>query len=164
MKHICSGCGSEIPEGQDFCYACGAWAKNSYDINDEGTVLYNKTCVRCGTVLTHDAEFCSHCGAKVTDSQIPINLRRSNRLTKIDIIAILLAVIPGLFNIFGLGQIIQRRWSKAFVYICTTALLLYISPTLSEQSNGQFLLIVLQIGFFLVSVMDVFKGIATRGS
>lgn len=166
MKQICSGCGSEIPEGSDFCYACGAWAKNSYKVNDEGTILYLQYCMKCGKELVPGAEYCSHCGAKTKDSEIPININRSKKLkmTNLDFVAILLAVVPGLFNIFGLGQVIQRRWSKAFVYVCATAIFLYIYPAMMESSNGRVIMIALQIGFFIMSVLDVFKGIATKGA
>ncbi len=59
MKHICSGCGSEIPEGNDFCYVCGAWTSKAFAINDEGTILYSSKCVNCGKELVPGAEFCA---------------------------------------------------------------------------------------------------------
>lgn len=164
MKRICSGCGSEIPEGSDFCYACGAWATKSYTINDEGTILYSDKCVKCGKELVPGAEYCAYCGAKTSESNIPISTRPYGRqLTSKDVVAILLAVIPGLFNVFGLGQIIQKRWSKAFVYLCTTVLLFYVTPSLASTTNGIYIVIFMQVGFFFISVMDVFKGVAGGG-
>ena len=163
MKRICSGCGSEIPDGSDFCYSCGAWADKSFNINDEGTILYYQYCMKCGKELVPGAEFCVHCGAKAKDSEIPINIKKKTMHLDIwDLIAILLAVIPGFFNVFGLGQIIQRRWAKAFIYLCTTGLLFYVGPSISSQSNGEMLMLIIQIGFFFVSVMDVFRGIGER--
>jgi len=122
--------------------------------------------MKCGKELVPGAEFCSHCGARTKDSEIPININRSRKVkfTNLDFVAILLAVVPGLFNVFGLGQIIQRRWSKAFVYICATAIFLYISPAMMGSPNGRALMIALQIGFFIFSVLDVFKGITTKGA
>ncbi len=159
MKRICSGCGSEIPEGSDFCYACGAWATNSFAINDEGTVLYSNKCVKCGNALIPGSKYCAYCGAQASESNIPIR-RSSGAYSSKDIMAIMLAVIPGLFNVFGLGQIILRRWSKAFVYICSTLMLFYITPSLISSTNGYLILIFIQVFFFFISVWDVFRSIS----
>ncbi|MBO4357893.1 MAG: zinc ribbon domain-containing protein [Candidatus Methanomethylophilaceae archaeon] len=165
MKHICSGCGSEIPEGNDFCYVCGAWTSKAFAINDEGTILYSSKCVNCGKELVPGAEFCAYCGSRTSDSNIPISSRQvGGKLSNKDLAAILLAVIPGLFNIFGLGQLIQKRWSKAFVYISTTILLFYITPSLITSTSGFYIALFLQVGFFFISVMDVFKSVARRGA
>lgn len=80
----------------------------------------------------------------------------------IDYLSVTLAIIPGFFNIFGLGQIIQRRWSKAFVFICATALLFYITPAFLENSSNYWLIIALQIIIFMFSLMDVFTHVGKR--
>ena len=160
MRRICTGCGSEIPEGNDFCYECGAWADKALLADDDGRYIYNKYCIRCGSPLNPDAEYCSECGAKTEESGIPIRNAYSRvTYTKRDLLAIFLAIVPGFLNIYGLGQIVQKRWSKAFTYICITAMLLYIEPAFIG-SNNLMILLVLQLGMFVISTMDIFKGIA----
>ena len=163
MKRICNGCGSEIPEDSDFCYACGAWADRSLIVNDDGTMLYSPVCLNCGEKLVPDAKFCQFCGAKTSEMAVPIRNSMTS-FDKKDIIAIILAIVPGLFNIFGLGQIVQKRWSKAFVYLCSTILLIYITPSLITVSTGYFVLIAIQVFFFVLSVMDVYKTALRGGS
>ena len=162
MRRICNGCGNEIEDGADFCYTCGAWAKNAFVLNDEGTVLYSNRCLNCGGDLPREAEFCPYCGAKADESQIRLRTR-SPGLSKTDVLAILLAVVPGFFNIFGLGQIVQRRWSKAFIFITLTIILLYLSPSFIGSTNTYYLLLFMQLGLFLFSLSDVFRSLRGRG-
>ena len=155
MKRICCGCGAEIPADRDFCYTCGAWAKDAYLLNDDLTVIYAKTCPKCGKQLIPESQYCSYCGEKVSESGIPVRSASKTKYTNMDLLAAGLAIIPGFFNIFGLGQLVQKRWSKAFVYICTTLLLFYITPSLEATDAGSTILIFIQVGFFFFSVVDV---------
>lgn len=159
MRRICTGCGMEIPEGNDFCYECGAWADKALVIDDEGQYIYSKFCIKCGSPLSPDSEYCKECGAKTEESNIPISaFRTPRRYTNRDILALILAIVPGFLNIYGLGQIVQKRWSKAFTYICITAILLYIQPAFFA-SNNLLVLLFLQLGIFVISLLDIFKGI-----
>ena len=162
MRHICTGCGNEIPEGQDFCYVCGSWTKNALILDEENRVnVYPDMCLNCGKELPRGSDFCPYCGTKVEGVQsAPVVVRR--KWTLMDFLSIALAVIPGFFNIFGLGQIIQRRWSKAFVFICATILLLYLTPSFMENTDHYWILIAMQIVLFMFSLMDVFNHIGSR--
>jgi RNA polymerase subunit RPABC4/transcription elongation factor Spt4 len=157
MRNICTGCGNEIPPDQDFCYVCGTWADKGLKINDEATILYSPKCLECGKDLPADAEFCPFCGAPSDKSQVPITVG-SRTSSFVRILSIILAVVPGFFNIFGLGQIVQRRWAKAFTFICITVLLLYLAPSMMSTSNGRMVLTFIQLGVFFFSLMDVFRG------
>ena len=161
IRHICTGCGSEIPEGQDFCYVCGSWTKNALTLDDEDRIRYSDMCLNCGKALPKDSDICPFCGAKVEERYSePVVVRRP--WTMADYLSVTLAIIPGFFNIFGLGQIIQRRWSKAFVFICATVLLFYITPAFLESSSNYWLIIALQIIIFMFSLMDVFTHVGKR--
>ena len=160
LRYVCTGCGNEIPEGQEFCYVCGTWSSKALKLNDEGTAIYSPRCFTCGEVLPDGAEFCPKCGKRADESQITVGMMKQARgYTFKDYLAIILAIIPGFFNIFGLGQIIQKRWSQAFVFISCTILLLYLSPSFMSSSNTTIILIVMQLGLFLFSLMDVFKAL-----
>jgi RNA polymerase subunit RPABC4/transcription elongation factor Spt4 len=161
MTRICRGCGNEVPEGQDFCYECGAWADNAIRLDDRGGITYSDMCLNCGKALPNGSEFCPYCGTKVQETHAePVATRR--RWTTMDYLSVALAVIPGFFNIFGLGQIVQRRWSKAFVYICVTIVLMYISPSFLDNTNSYWIIIALQLGVFMFSIMDVFAHVGKR--
>jgi RNA polymerase subunit RPABC4/transcription elongation factor Spt4 len=161
MRRICRGCGYEIPDDSDFCHRCGEWADKALNVNDEGTVLYSDRCSSCGEDLPPGADFCPHCGASTAGSNINL-VRRPFKLTTNNIIAILLAVVPGFFNVFGLGQIYQRRWSKAFMFLAISALLIYVAPSFLQFTNTTMLLILIQVAMFMFSLSDVF-GAIVRG-
>jgi len=164
MKRICKGCGSEIPDGAEFCYACGAWAKDSLTINDEATFIYSDMCLNCGKELPKGSEFCPYCGTKAEKSHIPIANPVRPKFTYMDYLAIVLAVIPGFFNIFGLGHIVQKQWSKAFMYICISAIILYIAPSMLVSVQASMLMLFFEFLVLMFSVMDVFRNIYNRGA
>ncbi len=161
MRRICSGCGEEIPEGSDFCYVCGAWAKDAYSVDDEGTTLHTGYCSNCGGELRPGSNFCQYCGAPASDSDI--QLETGPRYTARDVVALVLAILPGFFNVFGLGQLALAKWSKAVVYLCATVLFFYVRPSIMLASQtGAIILILVQLAFFVMSVSDVFKTISQR--
>jgi RNA polymerase subunit RPABC4/transcription elongation factor Spt4 len=163
MSRVCIGCGNEIPEGQDFCYVCGAWAKNALIFEEEGDQIYANVCVSCHKTMPSDAEFCPYCGSKSEPARVPVRVRSPTKISKMDIMAIILAVVPGFFNIFGLGQIVQRSWSKAFVFICVTVIFFYVAPGFMGTTNGYIILLVMQLAIFIFSISDVFRNIGRRG-
>jgi len=161
LRRMCTGCGSEIPEGQEFCYVCGAWTKNSLILDDDDQIRYSDMCLNCGKALPNDSEYCPFCGTKVEEHhKETVSVRRP--WTMVDYLSVILAVIPGFFNIFGLGQIIQRRWSKAFVFICATILLLYLTPAFMENPSNYWVIVGMQVVLFLFSLMDVFSHVGKR--
>ena len=62
MRRVCLGCGSEIPEDSDFCYACGRWAKDALSVDDKGNLLVTEYCLNCGEAMPANSAFCPYCG------------------------------------------------------------------------------------------------------
>ena len=164
MKRVCLGCGSEIPEDSDFCYACGRWAKDALNVDDKGNLLVTEYCLNCGEAMPANSAFCPYCGYKVESRSFqPVRPYR-RKMTNTDILAILLAVIPGFINVFGLGQIVLKRWSRAFTYLCLTVLLFYLAPSFLAQDTTRIIHLVLQLIIFIFSIQDVLNAIQTRGA
>lgn len=69
---ICPNCGTELSEGDAFCYACG------YKIQTESTGFEGERCPSCGQSVERDDEFCAVCGAKLhteeaaPDLEVPV--------------------------------------------------------------------------------------------
>ena len=80
-------------------------------------------CTECGRVNDEDSEFCFHCGsvkgANIDPELIPPQFRivsndRGTFIVRMDVrmvrIALLLALLPGILNIFGLGHLALRKY------------------------------------------------------
>ena len=62
---ICPNCGTELSEGDAFCYACG------YKIQTKNT-FEGERCPSCGQSVESGDEFCATCGTKLhTEEPIP---------------------------------------------------------------------------------------------
>lgn len=163
MRLICSECGAEIPSGSDFCYRCGAMAKNPLRYDEEDDVVISNYCFKCGAAIGKDDQYCMKCGASLSSSPLSAPTRREP-MTWRSILAILLALIPGFFDIFGLGQLVQKRWGKAFIYISMTLILFYVEPAFLASKSATTLLMCLRLMIFIFQAMDVFKGNNRRAS
>lgn len=163
MTRICIGCGEEIPDGQEFCYRCGAWADKAVQLDDSGGIVYSDMCPGCGKAVPSGSEYCPYCGTKVQGSAAVRQTVVRRPWDTRDYLSVAFAVIPGFFNIFGIGQIVQRRWSKAFVYITMTIILYYLKPSFSENTGSSWVLLILQMGLFMFSLIDVFNNAGKRG-
>ena len=162
MRRVCLGCGSEIPEDSDFCYSCGRWAKDALDVDDRGNVVVTEYCLNCNEALPQNSTFCPYCGYKVDSVQRPPARTYRRKLDRTDILAIILAVIPGFINVFGLGQIVLKRWSRAFTYLCLSVLLFYLAPSFMLQETSRFIFLVLQLMVFIFSIQDVLNAVQRR--
>lgn len=131
---ICGQCGSEMPEDTDFCYRCGAMRRDDAE----------EICRRCGSVRGPNVE-CALCG--------PISEHPAGRLpSQRRMTAILLAALPGFFDVFGLGHIFMGRFRTGALFLCVSALLIaaQLLYDLSEWNKyitmGTLLLFMIQIG------------------
>lgn len=76
----CPSCGTENPEGQQFCETCGTRLVDDQPQTVEAQQAYS--CPECGQVVVQDMKFCGHCGASMN---LPTQENVDNsRLTDVD--------------------------------------------------------------------------------
>ena len=148
MTHICSECGSEIPEDSDFCYSCGAMKDTALECDDDGNI-FAPSCYRCGAPIQPGTEFCPDCGAPLIKEVI--TPQKAKRVT----LAFFLALVPGFFDIFGLGHIALKDYPHAVMFLLISGLLFYFKQY--ESYNGTILSLLLPLAVFAFQLYDVVK-------
>ena len=147
--HICSECGQTIPEDSDFCHYCGALKMKAFRTDEKGDINPN-VCHSCGAAVERGQNFCRSCGAALMPSGptiVPI------RMKKYAPIALLLALIPGFFHIYGLGHLVMKQWLRGGMFLAMTVILFFVGPSFENQ----FVFLILDMGVFLFQMMDVMK-------
>ena len=119
--YICPECNSEVPSDSDFCMVCGRMVKRFSSSFDENPVT-EKICVTCGNELMQNDLFCRKCGTPITKFQISAF---KPTLTKRGKTGLMLALIPGLCVVFGLGHLYFKKWSRGAMFLAFSALMLY---------------------------------------
>ncbi len=151
MTYICPECGYQIDDDADFCYRCGC--KKSKATVHLNTGAGQTLCPHCGAE-THEGElFCRHCGTPL-DVQPPMTLKFGTDSK----IAILLALIPGFFSVYGLGHLVLKEWIRGGMFLAMTALYWYMRTS----AGNSFLLLFLSIGLFIYQAMDLLRIIMMR--
>lgn len=145
MTRICAECGSEIPEGSSFCYHCGRDAKDAYDIEDPGQGTYSSR------VCDSGCQTCSSCGPGPYSQSIVIR----PRLVKNAWIGIILAVVPGFFNIFGLGHIFYRKWGRGLMYLVISVPLFYLEYMVRLDPISNSLIFLCTLAIYFVQALEV---------
>lgn len=141
MKYICRECGQEISDDAEFCYSCGALKKTAMAIDDTGVPVNEKSgvCPHCGFENKEGDAFCASCGkpiAPMMTAQVMIQ----RKLTTRDKIAIGLAVVPGIFSVFGLGHLVMKKYSRAFLYMAISAIWIYLYLFYIRTTGSMFFL------------------------
>ena len=111
MKYICHDCGYEIPEDMEFCPHCGCMRDKSTPVDDQ-TGMPLGVCPSCGAKTNPGDSFCGSCGAALPEVRVMVPKMRKNGT-----LAIILGLFPGFFNIFGLGHLVMREWSKGAMFL-----------------------------------------------
>ncbi|AGI47883.1 hypothetical protein TALC_00888 [Thermoplasmatales archaeon BRNA1] len=167
MRRICGECGNEIEDGADFCYFCGATIKSAYSVDDSGAIHNlsenpdSNLCPRCGAENAKENKFCDQCGAPMDVTRYVTV--RPHKLSNTEKLALILAILPGALNLFGLGHIVLRKWSRAMMYLCMSAIIIYVrwfTPGLSTS-----MVIGIEILGFIIyfrQCIDVFRLIYFR--
>ncbi len=156
MMYICSECGYQIPDDAEFCHQCGCLRSKALRMDDRGYVDEGR-CHNCGQPFRGDEFFCGSCGTAL--------VRTSNPRGKLDgkgILALILALVPGFFNVFGLGHLVLRQWSRGVMFLGLTAVLWWITPTF--QATSPIMLMLLQVGLFMYQAMDIFRFVNLGGT
>lgn len=166
MRYICRECGSEIPADADFCYQCGALKTVAIAIGDDGQMVSQPgVCPNCGLKVPADAATCPHCGHEVGAAVTPPAAAFvPHRLTRRDYLALALGIIPGALNIFGLGHLVMRRWSRGLMYLGMSAVILYLLwGSTGLTGNASTIVNLLGFGIYLVQSLELFALIMRPG-
>lgn len=163
MNVKCPQCGGNVPPGSDVCAICGAdIAKEDVPAQPDPAVKVDVNltgrCQNCGTVLGGKETFCGRCGFLVDapyecrDCRTRIGaedrfctgcgrLVRPGKLTKSPsrpIAALILGLVPGLFSIWGLGQLFSVSVKKGVLFFVLGIVMALVNPfTLIATINGQ---------------------------
>lgn len=151
MSYICTECGKEVPDDSDFCYYCGRTKENILEKDRPRGTGAVGICARCGDDIGPNDLFCQHCGQPISKAQTALF---KPKITGKSWIGIFLALIPGVFNIFGLGHLFFKKWSRGAMYLAISAFLLYIQYFSGNESQSIFFFI-LQAGVYVVQAMEV---------
>ena len=152
MKYICPECGSEIPEENEFCEHCGCLRSKALRTDDQGNFDTTR-CPNCGEPITGDENFCGACGAALVKQNPMVMMKPA----KYAWVAFALALIPGFFNIFGLGHLVLKKWSRAFMFLALSVILYIVGPALGTFS------IFIEVGVFMFQLMDIMNYMYVRG-
>ena len=108
-------------------------------------------CPKCGAQVPDNAQFCGSCGAQLPQVQFvrPV-------LRKHGAIALALGLIPGFFNIFGLGHLVMREWSKGAMFLAMSVILIYVNGGLISTS---FLMSILSVAVYFYQCMDLIRAV-----
>ncbi len=161
IRRYCLECGSEVEPGADFCYACGSRRVVEVRPDSNRVVMEPGHCPFCGHDNDPQAKFCTSCGRRIGEFEyVP---RLVKRLSSMDFAILMAALVPGLFNVFGLGHLLAKKYSRAAVYLVISAVFLYIrySVDLSEVSTI-IILELIGIVIYLKQSMEIFSIVFTR--
>ncbi|MDD3233333.1 MAG: zinc ribbon domain-containing protein [Candidatus Methanomethylophilus sp.] len=125
-------------------------------INDQGILAPENglVCSVCHDVSPAGSQYCAHCGAALPAVQQPQTLLVPHRLTARDYVALAFGLIPGPVNVFGLGHLVMKKWSRGLMYLTISAVILYVrwfTPGISEKA----ILIVELLGFAIYLVQSL---------
>lgn len=153
MRSICPECGSEIPSDSEFCHHCGRIDTNRMRIADDGSLQQGDgVCGRCGAALGPDDLFCRDCGAIATvGCAVPFR----PKLTRHGIVGIVLALIPGLFGIFGLGHLWFGRYGRAAMFLLVSIPLFYLSFIDKAADFSGTLVFLARMFLYFIQTMEV---------
>ena len=149
MKYICHDCGNEIPEDMDFCPHCGCLREKSTPVDDKSGMPLG-VCPVCGAKTGFGDAYCGSCGAALPQVQFV-----RPKMRKYGTVAMILALVPGFFNIFGLGHLVLKSWSKGLMFLALTAVLFYVNGMTLFPSSFMMSMVCVLVYFY--QAMDLFK-------
>lgn len=156
MRFICGECGKEIPDGMDFCPSCGCMSDRAYAVDDDGS--RRRVCPSCGCECSDQDLFCGGCGARLSASA-PV--RSVPSIDGRGSIALILGTLPGFFNIFGLGHLIMKQYSRGIMFLCISLVLWYLNGW--SVVNQSLFLSIVSIGVFFYHCMDLMRVVYSQG-
>lgn len=153
MKFICRDCGYEIPDDMEFCPRCGCLREKSTPVDDSTGFPLN-VCPQCGAARSLTDEFCGACGAKLPSLSTYRPYIRP-KLRKNGALALMLALIPGFFNVFGLGHLVLRQWSRGAMFLAMSVLVWYLTDW--KLYTDDLFVTMIHILVYFYQAMDIFR-------
>jgi len=150
MRLICHDCGNEIPDGMDFCPKCGCMAEKATAVDESG--IPTRICPKCGTAASLDDRFCKSCGAALGGAAQPFAFVKP-KMRRYGALAFMLAVIPGFFNIFGLGHFVLKQWSKGVMFLAISVVVWYVNGW--SMFSSSLMMSLISIFIFIYQLNDV---------
>lgn len=124
-------------------------------------------CTECGRVCEEDYDFCPTCGStkgtNVDRTLIPeefkiVNSPQGKFLIREDFrklrLGLMLALFPGIFNIFGLGHLFTKQLLKGFFFL-GMSVLYYYERIFHYLNLSDIALFVITIVVFIVQCFDM---------
>ncbi|MCQ2084888.1 MAG: zinc ribbon domain-containing protein [archaeon] len=156
LKKYCMECGSETDADADFCYICGSRKIISVNPSNNRVIMEKGHCPYCGNDNVPDASFCAKCGRRI--GEFEYGGVRKTKLSGKDILAIFLALIPGAFNVFGLGHLAMKKVSRGLMYLAISAVLLYLRFANGDVSYSMLIILeVIGLLVYLKQASEIFR-------
>mgnify|MGYP000862957597 FL=1 len=138
MPWKCSECGRVEHGDTGFCTRCGALRADGYAY---------PVCERCGHALAEGSTYCVNCARSGTAYNATED--------RLYFIALILAAVPGMFGIFGLGHIFLGRWVKGLSFAFSSMMLLYLTGIYIENPLYLKWLDVASVAIYAVQFLDL---------
>ena len=146
MSRICGECGWDIPDDMDFCPRCGSRATIEVGGQDGSAMM----CPQCGTPFTPGDSYCGKCGAQLS-RVVPMAVRA--RMRKHANLALMVALIAGFFNVFGLGHLILRSYSRGVMFLVLSVVIWYLNGW--SLFGSDFVMVMLTVLVYFYQAIDV---------
>lgn len=117
-------------------------------------------CCECGRSCDGDLGFCPYCGSTegyfMESETVPgvMSPEVQAEMGRV-MFATMLALLPGLFDIYGLGHLVLRRYVRAGVFLACTAVLLYAKYVQDIPFVNEYMAYI-SIGIFIIHALDVY--------
>lgn len=148
MTKVCGECGHDVPDDMDFCSYCGS--RSTMNVGQTG--IPDMVCPSCGTPYGPGDRFCGKCGA--TLPQITTQMVLS-RMRKHGSAAIVVSLIAGFFNVFGLGHLILKEYARGVMFLLMSAIIWYLNDF--QLFGGSLIVVLLSVMVYFYQAIDIMK-------
>lgn len=119
-------------------------------------------CAECGKITDPSLGFCAHCGS-VNGRAVQPGVQQDgspapvfdDSTAKRAMFATMLALLPGLFDVFGLGHIAMGKYVRAALFLVCTALLMFFRFIHPLEGYSAYLDYA-SLGIFILQAVDVY--------
>ncbi len=151
MTIRCRECQAESPGWAEFCLQCGRRFSDEERSKASEAV---RLCESCGEEMSPGSSGCHNCGAR------PAGSMDRSAAQRISLIAKILALVPGIFNVFGLGHLFLGKYLKAFILFAISLALRYaseawVSP--GDMANADIAWLGVSLLVFIYQIWDVYR-------